>query len=789
MGPKKNATKISLKDFHATTSSRPANAPGVGSSSWAQRKPSEEMSASTQSKETKERALEPHPAAVKAALVAAKQDNKHDDTCFICTDPVTWYAVGECNHRVCHLCSLRMRALFKDQHCSMCKTTLPSVIYTADAEKPFSSYDITKLPNKDARLAIYFDSPEAYEDVMILLRFNCPDANCDVACPEGWGELKRHVQKAHGMNLCDLCTRHKKLFTHEHAMYTTPELDQHYRTGDPNDKSFKGHPRCGFCNLSFYGDDELYDHCRQSHEQCFLCTRNGIRHQYYENYNRLEQHFRTDHFSCMEPECLEKKFQVFASDIDLKAHEMEVHPSKRTSKNKGERIDLSFTFSGGPSRRRDEPARKQNYPELSNNQSRGNSSSNDSPAASNDDSPQRARPRRVPPGFGAALSEQPAPQPVEPAQPVISPAEVTKPTPKERIEEMWPSIGAAAGKVSGPTQGPSSATSSYASGATSSYGASNSFGPPLRSQPQAQSQDGGDELMRRLETLFQSDASKLSKFKERALAYRKSNLPINEFIDAFFAMSLEGVDPSSRRRKDIINEASKVWIRMAETIPDEPATAAKPRPAIEKSKKMEEMLRALNDAKIRLQAQEAESQPTQDTSSYATLANRSPLFGTDASNSSSARVLVIKKNAIKQRANSTAWSGASAGKGYVSPAVMQKASGSESPTLSSVALSSGSSSATFPGAAPVPVAPIASVIASSSRGSSGRGRGVVSSAKEFPSLPTRSKAQIESLRKNSDNVWGGSREGGSDGQADSEPKEAAGGKKNKKGKVVLMHIG
>lgn len=40
-----------------------------------------------------------------------------------------------------------------------------------------------------------------YEDTMVLLRFNCPDPTCEVACPDGWNQLKSHVKKVHKLML------------------------------------------------------------------------------------------------------------------------------------------------------------------------------------------------------------------------------------------------------------------------------------------------------------------------------------------------------------------------------------------------------------------------------------------------------------------------------------------------------------------------------------------------------------------------------------------------------------
>ena len=148
----------------------------------------------------------------------------------------------------------------------------------------------------------------------------------------------------------DLCTRNKKVFTHEHELFTQSTLRKHERYGDDNpgavDQSgFKGHPECGFCRERFYDDDYLYSHCRDKHERCHICDRmtSGRQQQYYLDYNALEIHFSKDHFLCPDKECLEKKFVVFDSEMDLKAHQLETHPNglSKDARRDARRVDMS----------------------------------------------------------------------------------------------------------------------------------------------------------------------------------------------------------------------------------------------------------------------------------------------------------------------------------------------------------------------------------------------------------------------------------------------------------------
>jgi hypothetical protein len=83
----------------------------------------------------------------------------------------------------------------------------------------------------------------------------------------------------------ELCITHKKVFPHEHALYTFPQYITHLpsmqrrqQKGVSNDQVEGGiHPLCEFCRDCYFGDDELYAHMRHSHEECFICKQNGIR--------------------------------------------------------------------------------------------------------------------------------------------------------------------------------------------------------------------------------------------------------------------------------------------------------------------------------------------------------------------------------------------------------------------------------------------------------------------------------------------------------------------------------
>ncbi|KAJ3109438.1 hypothetical protein HDU97_006683 [Phlyctochytrium planicorne] len=686
-------------------------------------------------------ALAPHPAALKAAALAADDDDG-EEVCHICTDPISYYSVGECNHRICHLCSLRLRALLKDQACPLCKTALPKVVFTSDAEKPFADYDLRTFSKMDKRLSIYFDGSGVHEDVMILLRFNCPDSECDVACPDGWGELKRHVQAAHGKSLCDLCTRHQKLFTHEHALYTQSDLQKHMDGKDPSDKSFKGHPKCGFCNKHFYGNDELYEHCRQNHEQCFLCTQAGVRHQYYKNYNQLESHFRSDHFACLEPECLEKKFQVFATDIDFKAHEMECHPHKRTRGSKGERLDITFQVAGGPNskdRFRDDRGRN-----------RGGSSG--------------------PSGSGSTsepLSTRTQEESLVSNSPALTPRVIPgyhPPSPPTTSSNLNSSSTARTGSQWNRAPEPRNVEEEFPLPAPS---ATVQRDPPPVAKPPVDT----SEVVVKLQILFDSDEEKFKEFKSLSTGFRQSRIDADTFCLKFMDLALSGITESNIKQARLL--AFNVWNRLTETAPDDPVDPKLKWGNVRPKGRKEQMLEALNNYK----AKHNHSTPSvafPAMSSYAKPTSLESIQRNDASSSSSsARILVIKSKASKQKihagsGSSSGWGNQSDGRGFV--ASFEGLITSSTPT---------------PAAVPTPVAPVTvAPIVSLMKNTAGPGPSLPRS--DFPGLP-KAAPKVERYRKetaSNASVWGDSHKD----NAEDNVETGKGGKK-KKGKEVLLKFG
>jgi E3 ubiquitin-protein ligase ZNF598 len=52
-------------------------------------------------------------------------EDEEAEVCFICASPVVHSAVAPCNHHTCHICALRLRALYKTWACAHCRVRLP----------------------------------------------------------------------------------------------------------------------------------------------------------------------------------------------------------------------------------------------------------------------------------------------------------------------------------------------------------------------------------------------------------------------------------------------------------------------------------------------------------------------------------------------------------------------------------------------------------------------------------------------------------------------------------------
>lgn len=297
-------------------------------------------------------------------------------------------------------CHLQMRHLHSDLKCPVCKTTNETLIVDKDNfsvdetdaddgtrvhHKRFNQYEL--WGNDLGGGFVYRDDVgmhfpnEIYEEhVVPLLGYGCGMPGCeftnggasyvnekdaiqgdDVCAPvdrkrkqqpnqqqrgvkkrlTGLKALKSHLRIDHGYTLCDLCVTNKRDFVSKLPRFTPSGLKKHQSKGDGDLSGFTGHPLCEFCKpLRFYDIVALHDHLNKEHYKCHICEKQGRPNQFFKDYPRLERHFDREHFLCHEPQCLAARFMVFENEIDLRAHERDVHGTHR--RDGGTKIRLEF---------------------------------------------------------------------------------------------------------------------------------------------------------------------------------------------------------------------------------------------------------------------------------------------------------------------------------------------------------------------------------------------------------------------------------------------------------------
>ncbi|XP_042895849.1 E3 ubiquitin-protein ligase ZNF598 [Parasteatoda tepidariorum] len=271
---------------------------------------------------------------------------KNQEECVLCCKEISIYATGLCDHPVCYECSARMRVLCETNECPICRSEIPLVIFT-EQPQPFSNNGNKKSSLMNKNYQIVFESEEVKKSFDLLLISQCQI--CQEVFPS-FEKLKEHVRRKHELFYCEICNNSLKIFTFERKCYNRKDLARHKIKGDPDQTSHRGHPLCEYCDVRYVDHDDLFRHLRREHFFCHFCDADGL-HQYYQSYEYLRVHFRTDHYLCEEGECVNEKFTaVFRSEIDLKAHTA-VHHSKNKSKaeaREARKIDFKFNYSERP---------------------------------------------------------------------------------------------------------------------------------------------------------------------------------------------------------------------------------------------------------------------------------------------------------------------------------------------------------------------------------------------------------------------------------------------------------
>lgn len=265
--------------------------------------------------------------------------------CFICAESCTALCVFACGHFTCYVCGLRIHSLNKGG-CPVCREKGENAFITQVVSKSEEQYSqeelatLRQLAVYDRKLCCYIDGNDLAGEMAKLYEFLCPMESCWKRGEQdpflAMGMLRDHLCIDHKQNYCGICLESRPAFLCEQITYSPEALQQHMEGRCPFDShSFTGHPPCKFCRankqqLRFYDGEVLLKHMQQSHFTCDVCNRGQFTFTFYDNRNKLNQHFEQSHKLCDHPDCasLDYMVRVFASEFDLAVHKQRVHGVK-----------------------------------------------------------------------------------------------------------------------------------------------------------------------------------------------------------------------------------------------------------------------------------------------------------------------------------------------------------------------------------------------------------------------------------------------------------------------------
>ncbi|EKX54529.1 hypothetical protein GUITHDRAFT_41810, partial [Guillardia theta CCMP2712] len=246
-------------------------------------------------------------------------------TCMCCCEPMETVALSLCGHHsVCGLCSYRLRVLLNQTQCIFCQQISESV-FIADS-RDFPPQGPMDHVVWDNQTKVCFETEELASRFRALTVAKC------TTCEETFNTVKQlqsHTRTCHRLRYCWLCLENRKIFISEQATYDQQQFRVHL-TGRDGSGLKSGHPLCKMCWRRFYDDTQLIYHMSQDHFACHVCQRrreDDDRQQveFFQNYEQLFAHFRSEHYVCEERSCMDLRFIAFGTELELFSHMSSEH--------------------------------------------------------------------------------------------------------------------------------------------------------------------------------------------------------------------------------------------------------------------------------------------------------------------------------------------------------------------------------------------------------------------------------------------------------------------------------
>ena len=265
---------------------------------------------------------------------ASSQDTAHEDLCQVCFEPITFYAIGVCDHPICIKCSTLMRVVQGERYCVMCRSNMPKVVFTSKIQE-FKEIN-TKKFTVHQKYQIYFENRLSREEFMKIKAHKCSICTKPTSFPF-FNQYKKHMGEVHDLVPCQLCLDHVKVFSSERKFYKSHQLADHCLNGDKDDRSYKGHPKCEFCNVHYFDKDELVSHLRKDHFFCHFCEKAGKIGEYLPDNTTMKEHFREVHFLCEQGECAQEQFFTNAYET-IEAYNNHCAAVHSSNKKRGKKL-------------------------------------------------------------------------------------------------------------------------------------------------------------------------------------------------------------------------------------------------------------------------------------------------------------------------------------------------------------------------------------------------------------------------------------------------------------------
>ncbi|CAL2032567.1 unnamed protein product [Caenorhabditis brenneri] len=254
--------------------------------------------------------------------------------CDICCKKNDVFGIGPCRHPVCAECVIRMRVLGNSKTCPVCRADIDTLSFCTlddDLNTVPLSFKLSGHPDED-RFGIRFSNKIAgskYEKYLAHVCKICKTDDGERLEFPSFMSLRQHMASKHDQSYCHICTDNLNLFSRERKTYTRDQLQRHMRSGDFDDKSFKGHPQCLFCEQKFLDEENRYRHLRKEHFFCQFCESDGtMTNVFFGKHDELKKHYKDNHYICEAEECKQMGI-AFANKFELDLHRANEHSERR----------------------------------------------------------------------------------------------------------------------------------------------------------------------------------------------------------------------------------------------------------------------------------------------------------------------------------------------------------------------------------------------------------------------------------------------------------------------------